>query len=215
MSHAWVWVALFVLGCYHGINPGMGWLFAVALGLQEKSLRAVFAALPPILLGHVASVAAFVFVIGVAQRELPQNDLRIGAALLLLAFGAFRLIRARHIRWVGMRVGFAGLATWAFLMATGHGAGLMLLPFLTGSVGHHNPSMQMNMAQGMQLPALPTSQWATAIGVHTLGYLATMTATAWIVYDRTGVGILRSTWFNFDLVWAVALIVSGLLILVL
>lgn len=215
MSHAWVWVALFALGCYHGINPGMGWLFAVAMGLQEKSLRAVFAALPPILIGHLASVAAFVAIVGVAQRALPQNDLRYGAAGVLLAFGVLRLVRARHIRWVGMRVGFSGLVTWSFLMATGHGAGLMLLPFLTGSVRPTNDGMHMGMGQGLSIPALPPAQWPLAIAVHTFGYLLIMTAAAWLVYDRTGVGILKATWFNFDLIWALALILSGLLILVL
>lgn len=216
VGHMWIWFALFVLGCYHGINPGMGWLFAVALGLQDKSARSVFAAIPPIAIGHVLSVAALVLIAGVAERALPQNDIRIGAAGLLLAFGLFRLLRARHIRWVGMRVGFVGLATWAFLMATGHGAGLMLLPFLTGTMRQDMHGMHMGtLSASAGLEGMPASQWPLAVAVHTFGYLATMTAIAWIVYDRTGVRILKSTWFNFDLVWAVALIVSGALILVL
>ena len=217
MQHPWVWLALFVLGCYHGVNPGMGWLFAVALGLQYKSARSVFAAIPPIALGHIVSVTALVLLAGVAARELPQNDLRLGAAVVLLIFGIFRLVRARHIRWVGMRVGFTGLALWAFLMATGHGAGLMLLPFLTGSITRNAEAMHMvgMGAPAGSIPGLPPSLWPWAVLVHTFGYLLTMTAVAWIVYDRTGVSILRSTWFNFDLVWAIALIVSAAIIFIL
>jgi hypothetical protein len=177
----------------------------------------VFTAIPPIALGHIASVTTLVLIAGVAERAVPQNDLRFGAALVLLVFGIFRLVRARHIRWVGMRVGFAGLALWAFLMATGHGAGLMLLPLLTGSMTHNADTMHMvgMAASAGEIPALPPGQWAWAVLVHTFGYLLTMTAIAWIVFDRTGVSILRSTWFNFDLVWAIALIVSAALIFIL
>jgi hypothetical protein len=205
MLHAWIWSALFALGCYHGINPGMGWLFAVALGLQEKSRRAVFAALPPIALGHVLSVGAVVALAAVAQRALPEIALRYGAAAILLLFGIYRLVRARHIRWVGMRVGFWGLAAWAFLMATGHGAGRMLLPFLAGPMG--------GMSGVTVPPPLAPIVWVWAVAVHTFGYLLIMTLVAWVVFDRVGVRILRTAWFNFDLAWAFALIVSGGLML--
>jgi hypothetical protein len=214
-----MWPALFALGCYHGINPGMGWLFAVALGLQEKSERAVFAALPPIALGHVISVGSIVALAAVAQRTLPPDALRYGAAALLLSFGVYRLVRARHIRWVGMRVGFWGLAAWSFLMATGHGAGLMLLPFLSGAAGMSASPAHMGSVGTMQgtsaIAATPAGIWVAAVGVHTFGYLLTMIAIAWIVFSRLGVKILRTAWFNFDLAWAIALILSGALMLVL
>ena len=216
MSDTWIWYALFALGCYHGVNPGMGWLFAVALGLQDKSARSVFAALPPIAIGHVASVSLIVALAAVAQRELPANELRYGAAALLLGFGVYRLVRARHIRWVGMRVGFWGLTAWAFLMSTGHGAGLMLLPFLTGTAGRGMPAMR-DGAMGAALGAsgLAPSAWVLAVAVHTFGYVVAMTVVAWIVYVRVGVQLLRTAWFNFDLAWAVALIVSGLFVMLL
>ena len=218
MSHAWMWPALFALGCYHGINPGMGWLFAVALGLQEKSERAVIAALPPIALGHIVSVGSIVALVALAEETLPPDVLRYGAAALLITFGVFRLVRARHLRWVGMRVGFWGLAAWSFLMATGHGAGLMLLPFLSGvtqqgsfmNMGSMGAMHGANATQAASLAVL-----AGAVGVHTFGYLLTTTAVAWLVYTRVGVAILRSAWFNFDLVWSIALVVSGALILLL
>ena len=214
MSHAWMWPALFALGCYHGINPGMGWLFAVALGLQEKSERAVFAALPPIALGHVVSVGLIVALAAVAQQTLPADALRYGAAALLVSFGVYRLVRARHVRWVGMRVGFWGLSAWSFLMATGHGAGLMLLPFLSGAAHQgsfvHMGGMSALYGVSAIVPASP-SLWAGAVAVHTFGYLVTMIAIAWIVFTRVGVTFLRTAWFNFDLAWAMALILSGVL----
>ena len=125
-------LALFVLGAYHGINPGMGWLFAVALGLQEKSRRAVFRALPPIALGHALSVGSIVGVVLVARVGLPHAFLKFGAATILFAFGLYRLLRSRHPKWVGMRVGFRDLVLWSFIMASAHGAGLMLVPLLVG-----------------------------------------------------------------------------------
>jgi hypothetical protein len=214
-----MWPVLFALGCYHGINPGMGWLFAVALGLQEKSRRAVFAAVPPILLGHLVSVGIVVALAAIAQRTLPVDVLRYGAAALLLSFGVFRLVRARHVQWVGMRVGFWGLAAWSFLMATGHGAGLMLLPFLSGLVRMDGASLHMGNMASMQsahaLVPVPPEILVGAVGVHTFGYLLTMLVIAWIVFDKVGVQILRTAWFNFDFAWALALILSGGLMLLL
>jgi hypothetical protein len=189
----------------------MGWLFAVALGMQEKSSRAVLAALPPIALGHVASIASVVTVAAVAQLTLAAPVLKYGAAALLVGFGLYRALRARHLRWVGMRVGFFGLAAWAFLMATGHGAGLMLFPFLTHASALDANQMKMEGMGGA--PALPLGVWSLAVAVHTFGYLLTMTAIAFVVYNKVGVKFLRTAWFNFDLVWAFALILSGGLML--
>jgi hypothetical protein len=201
------WVVLFLLGCYHGVNPAMGWLFAVALGLQERSTRAVAAAIVPIAIGHVASVAVIVFVALSAARTLPHPAVRVTAALLLIGFGAYRLARTRHPRWVGMQVGFGGLILWGFLMASAHGAGLMLLPFVL-------PSSPMAMEASMPMPAAPPSAGLVTgmliVAVHSLGYLFVMTVIALVVYRRFGLKLLRTAWFNVDLVWAVALIVTGL-----
>jgi len=126
------WAALLALGAFHGINPGMGWLFAVALGLQERRRRAVLWSLVPIALGHALSIGAVVLVVGLAQEAIPMEWLRwpIGAGLVL--FGGYKLFRMRHPRWVGMKVSFRDLVTWSFLMASAHGAGLMLVPVLLG-----------------------------------------------------------------------------------
>jgi hypothetical protein len=202
-----MWVVLFLLGCYHGVNPAMGWLFAVALGLQERSTRAVAAAIVPIAIGHVASVAAVVAVALTAARTLPHPAVRVTAALVLIGFGAYRLARARHPRWVGMRVGFGGLMLWGFLMASAHGAGLMLLPFVL-------PASPMAMDASMPMPAAPAlaglGTGLLIVSVHSAGYLLVTTVVALVVYRRFGLKLLRTAWFNVDLVWSVALIATGL-----
>lgn len=186
----------------------MGWLFAVALGLQEKRGAAVVRAIVPIAIGHVASIAIVVVVAVTAAVALPHAIVHVTAAAILLAFGAYRLARARHPRWVGMRVGFWGLMVWGFLMATAHGAGLMLVPFVT--------TMPLAMGRTMRMPVAPTNAYAQGwlmIAVHTFGYLATMTLVAIVVYRSVGVSFLRKAWLNLDLLWGVALIVTGIIAL--
>jgi hypothetical protein len=202
MSHG-VWLALFLLGCYHGINPGMGWLFAVALGLQERRTTAVLRAIVPLVLGHVVSVALVVLLAALAAFEFPHAVVHRVAAGVLLTFGAYRLIRARHPRWVGMQVGFWGLVLWGFLMSSAHGAGLMLLPFVLA-----NAPAPMGMPMPDALHAQFAQGWLM-IAVHTLGYVVALTAVALVVYVRFGVSFLRTAWFNVDLVWGVALLVTG------
>ena len=65
----WPWAALALLGAYHGINPGMGWLFAVARGMQEKSRRAVLSSLLPIAIGHEASIVMVVVAVSARDRR--------------------------------------------------------------------------------------------------------------------------------------------------
>ncbi len=215
----WLWMALFLLGAYHGLNPAMGWLFAVALGLQERASRAVVHSLWPLALGHLASIIAVVGVMQVAAFALPLRTLRIAAAVLLITFGAYRLLQRRHPRWVGMRVGSRDLAVWSFLMASAHGAGLMLLPFMlsfsrpqaamTDGHMHH-----MVVAGLMHVPANAAMQWWLPAGLHTLGYLLVTAALALLVYHKLGVAVLRRAWFNLDLLWVGALIGMGVLTLV-
>ena len=132
----WPWITLAALGAYHGINPAMGWLFAVALGLQERSRGAVFSAFPPIALGHAASVALVVGVVVVGRAIVPIDALKIMGCVALVSFGIYKLVRSSHPRWVGMRVGFRDLTAWSFLMASAHGAGLMLVPILLRLPGY-------------------------------------------------------------------------------
>jgi len=192
------WSTLFLLGAYHGVNPGMGWLFAVARGMQEHRTRAVAWSLPPIAIGHALSVGVMILTVRLAQAAMPLKYIRIGVAVALVSLGVYKLIRSRHFRWGGMQVGFRELTIWSFLMASAHGAGLMVLPVvLAGPHARHHAASQ-DAATGV---------WATLI--HTLGYLSMTTLVALLVYQKLGLAMLRRSWFNLDLIWAIALVVTG------
>lgn len=215
MSELWPWLTLFGLGAYHGINPGMGWLFAVALGLQEKSRRAVLKALPPIALGHALSIGVIVGLLWLAQASLPQKALRYGAAAILLGFGLYRFFRFRHPGWVGMRVGFRDLTLWSFLMASAHGAGLMLVPILLGWPQANHADHQGHMSHESNLQSFNNPLlWLAAVLVHSAGHLFVALLIALVVYEKLGLALLRRAWFNLDLLWMIALMLSGLLILI-
>ena len=215
MSELWPWLAVFGLGTFHGINPAMGWLFAVALGLQDQKRTAVFRALPPMVVGHALSVGIIIAVVLVARVNLPPRTVKIGAAAILFGFGLYRLLRSRHPNWVGMRVGFGDLTLWSFVMASAHGAGLMLIPFflpsLAAAESHHHDAHQMHAwaFANFSAPYL----LITAVVVHTLGYLLTTALVAIVVYEKLGLAILRRAWFNIDLVWMLALMITGVFIL--
>ena len=222
MSDLWPWLTLFGLGAYHGINPGMGWLFAVALGLQEKSRRAVLLALLPIALGHMLSIGVVVGLLWLAQASLPDKTLRFGAAAILFSFGLYRLVRSRHPSWVGMRVGFRDLTLWSFLMASAHGAGLMLMPIMLGWFQGNETGANMHLEHlshlghaghhfSQQIPASPL-WWLLAVVVHSTGHLLVSALIAILVFEKLGLAILRRAWFNFDLLWVIALMISGILI---
>jgi hypothetical protein len=197
------WSTLFLLGAYHGINPGMGWLFAVARGMQEHRARAVAWSLPPIALGHALAIGMVVLIAQLAQVAMPLLYVRIGVAVTLVGLGLFKLIGSRHFRWGGMQVGFRDLTIWSFLMASAHGAGLMVLPVVLASGPHaHHMAASQGAAGGI---------WATLI--HTLGYFAVTAAAALLVYQKFGLAMLRRSWFNLDLIWAVALVITGIVAL--
>jgi len=203
-------VTILLLGAFHGLNPGMGWLFAVALGMQERRLGAVWRALIPLTLGHALAIAAVVLVAVAVGVAAPIASLRWPVALTLAALGAYRLMRHRHFTGGGMRVGMGGLTAWSFLMATCHGAGLMVLPvFLGMAVPAHGASCHMPVAASANAAVA-----ATATLAHGVGYLIVTAAAAWIVFAKLGVGMLRKAWFNLDLVWAVALIATAILTVV-
>ena len=193
---------ILVLGAFHGINPGMGWLFAVALGMQERRLSAVWRALIPLTLGHALAIGATVLAATAAGAALPVASSRLPIAVTLGALGVYRLVRHRHFSGGGMRVGMGGLTVWSFLMATCHGAGLMVLPVFLGMTVAHGASCHA---------ALVTANAAAATVVHGAGYLLVTAAAAWTVFTKVGVGILRRAWFNLDLIWAIALIGTGIL----
>jgi hypothetical protein len=214
VSHIWPWLALAGLGLFHGINPAMGWLFAVGLGLQRRSGVAVAQALPPIALGHAVSIAVVAAALGLARAAVDAALLRLAAALCLIAFGAYHLVRGyRHQFRVGMQVGFLDLALWSFLMATAHGAGLMVMPVLlelpAGAASAHAGSHDAVVS------ALTGSLWTglLAVTVHTVAMLVAAGAIAWVIYAWVGLAVLRRAWINLDVVWSVVLIGTGLIFL--
>jgi hypothetical protein len=201
------WVMLMALGAFHGINPGMGWLFAVALGMQERRRRAVLRALVPLGVGHALAVAAAVGAALAIGAVLPMGSLRWPMAGVLVWLGLSRLIRHRHPRCAGMHVGMAGLTLWSFVIATAHGAGLMVVPVFVGMAmagegghAHHMPTAGAGAGTAL-----------VATSLHAAGYLAVTAFVAVLVFEKLGVGILRRAWLNLDLIWAAALLATGVL----
>jgi len=208
------WKAMVFLGAYHGVNPGMGWLFAVALGMQRGSARGVWGALPPMALGHAGAVGLVLLTVGLAQVVIPTDVLRIVVALMLTMLGLHRLWNHRHPRFGGMQVGFRDLTVWSFLMASAHGAGFMVVPFVMSapsvlSAAGHEHAHHIAAAAGANVAAARMM----AAAVHTLAYFAVMTIVAWGVYGRLGLNLLRKAWFNMDWVWAGALVLTGVIVL--
>ena len=201
MSETWSWLALAGLGAFHGLNPAMGWLFAVALGLHRQSRRIVYVSLLPIAAGHALSIAAAVGLLVAAGTMVPGNLVRIGCGLLLLGWAAYHWRYGhRHRVRFGMQAGLLGLGIWSFLMATAHGAGLMLWPVLMPLCF---PDTVSARDSGPAVLAL------IGVGVHTAAMLAVTAAIAGIVYEWAGVEILRHAWLNVDLIWTVALVAMG------
>jgi len=207
--------ALVGLGAFHGLNPAMGWLFAVARGMQERSRAVLLRSLPPIALGHLASVAIVAAVVSATESVVAANVVGIVGGLALVGFGLWRLLSDRHFRWAGMRLSQGQLVGWSFLMSSAHGAGLMLLPVLTASaVGNGHMA---HMASGPAMDGTPAAalEGLAAAGVHTIAMFAVMAACAVLVYEFVGVNILRRAWFNVDKLWAAVMVGAGTLTIVL
>jgi hypothetical protein len=206
-------VLMLLLGAYHGINPGMGWLFAVALGMQEHNSAAVGRSLLPIALGHGLAIGVVVLLAVLTGAVIPLAYIKLVVALILMGFGVYCLFRQRHPRGGGMRVGFGDLTIWSFLMASAHGAGFMILPVLLGfSVNAAHSVHDAGSAMAAGPLASPTAA-LMATAVHTMGYLAAAGIVAWVVYQKLGLALLRKTWINLHLIWAVVLILSAVLTL--
>jgi hypothetical protein len=215
MTHAGLTSTVFwlmvLLGAYHGLNPGMGWLFAVALGMQEQKGSAVARSLVPIAIGHAAAIGSVVLTTALLGMTLPLVVIRYFVAAVLVGLGIYCLVRHQHPRWVRMQVGFRDLTVWSFLMASAHGAGLMVVPVLLGST---TVEAQGRMASHNHISASASPlAGILATGVHTIAYLAVTGLLAWVVYRRLGLALLPKAWFNFDLVWAAALVATGLVTL--
>jgi hypothetical protein len=205
-STLWPWVALAGLGAFHGLNPAMGWLFAVALGLHRRSRGVVVLALAPIALGHAAAVGMVLLAVIVFGTVLDATILGRGAGIVLLVGAAVHALAGHRppIR-IGMQTGLAGLALWSFMMAGAHGAGFMLIPALL--------SLCVSPGTGGELTAstsIPVS--LAALVVHTEAMLAVIGAISLIVYNQ-GLVFLRRGWINMDVLWTVALVAGGIFLL--
>jgi hypothetical protein len=214
MTHAGLtstalWMML-LLGAYHGINPGMGWLFAVALGMQEQKGSAVVRSLIPIAIGHALAIGSVVLAAAVLGMTLPLAAIRYSVAAILIGLGIYSLVRHQHPRWVRMQVGFRDLTVWSFLTASAHGAGMMVVPVLLGS---STVEAQGQMAGHNHMAPTGPLAGMLATGVHTIAYLAVTGLFAWVVYRKLGLALLRKAWFNFDLIWGAALVATGLVTL--
>jgi hypothetical protein len=213
------WTSIGLLGGLHGVNPAMGWLFAVSLGLQAQSSRAVWSALAPLALGHALAVAVALAAAAMLGVVLPLGSVRWIAAAALLGFGVLHLRPHAHPRWGvgGLCVGPGRLTTWSFLVSSAHGAGLMVLPFvLPGASGTASGVAHAHAAAGSHAAHVTgvamsaghsTALLATLL--HTLSYVAVSGAIAYVVYQHLGLRFLRRAWINMNVIWAVALIITA------
>jgi hypothetical protein len=209
VNELWPWLALAGLGAYHGVNPAMGWLFAVALGLHRHSRRVVLTALLPIAIGHALAILAVALAVVLLGIVVDQRTIRLAAGALLIGWAAYHtLYGSRHRVRFGMQVGMLGLGSWSFLMASTHGAGLMLVPVLIPLCLAAAPAQELTAAG-----SLPVA--LAAVGAHTLAMLATTGVIALAVYDWFGLAFLRKGWINLDLLWTIALVATGLILFLL
>lgn len=204
-TELWPWLALAGLGAFHGLNPAMGWLFAVALGLHRHNRRLVWLSPFSMALGHAISVALVAGAFLWAGRLIDPRGMRIAGGIILIGWALYHArYGQRHRVRIGMQAGLAALAMWSFLMATAHGAGLMLWPVLMPLCFTAAPSSP---------PTSPLTIAVLGITIHTLAMLIVTTAIAVIVYEWVGLEILRRAWINVDMIWTLALLLAGSLLL--
>lgn len=201
------WLALAGLGAFHGMNPAMGWLFAVALGLHRNSRRIVWLSLAPIALGHALSVASVVLLVVGFATLVDTRWIEIFGGLVLIGWAVWQFRYGhRHRVRIGMTTGLAGLGLWSFLMATAHSAGLMLVPVLIPLCGAGTPVRELTSSGSLQVAL-------AAISLHTMAMLIVAGTIAALVYEVFGIAFLRKGWINLDLLWAIALLLAGMSLL--
>jgi hypothetical protein len=206
---AGLWLAVVASGLYHGINPGMGWPLAVSAGLMQKSPRALVAALGPLSAGHLVAIFVMMLPFALLMTLIEwRRQIQIGASLLVVGFGLFRLVNRRHPRALA-RIAPTQLALWSFAVAIAHGAGLMLVPIYLGlcrisdlDKGHQAAGALIDTSLGMAV--------LVAV-VHASAMIAAGGLLAWLVYRYLGLAFVSRSWFNLDATWAVSLILVGAL----
>ncbi|PWK71665.1 hypothetical protein [Aminobacter sp. AP02] len=202
------WLVLAGLGAFHGLNPAMGWLFAVALGLHRESRRTALLALIPIALGHMVSIGVVAMAVLTLGLVADQRSLETAAGMVLIGWAIFHATSGHNHRVrIGMKTGMMGLGVWSFLMATAHGAGLMLVPVLIPLCLSGSPASDLTAAGSLPIAL-------SAIGVHMGAMLAVILVVTVCVYEWAGLSFLRRGWINFDLIWIAALTITGIVLIV-
>jgi hypothetical protein len=211
---AWPYILLGLLGAYHGINPAMGWLFAVALGMQERSRRAVLRSLLPIAIGHECSIVLIAGVVLGLGLLADSSALHVGAGIGLIVFGSFRFIKPHaHFRWTSMNVNRRELSWWSFLMSTAHGAGFMVAPVLIGAGAADTARASDHELRHVQTASLSIPGSALALLLHVASMILVMGVVSIVVYEKLGVAILRQAWLNTEWLWAGAFVMAGVVTL--
>jgi hypothetical protein len=196
-------------GLYHGVNPGMGWPLAVSAGLIERSSHAIVAALWPLAVGHLLAmlVVMLPFALLIALVEW-QQQIQIGASLLVIGFGIFRFANRRHPRALA-RIRPTQLGLWSFAVAIAHGAGLMLVPIYLGLC------RAADLGKGHEAAgALINANLSVAVlvsVVHSVAMIAAGGFLAWLVYRYLDLKFISRSWFNLDAIWAFSLVLVGAL----
>ena len=209
MSPGWttagLWLAVVASGLYQGVNPGMGWPLAVSAGLMEKSPRALLLALWPLSVGHLLAILMmllpFALLLALAQW---QREIQAAAALLVIGYGVFLLLRRRHPRALA-RIPPTQLGLWSFAIAIAHGAGLMLVPIYLGLCG---TTARAHEAAGPLVEANLGMAMLVAV-VHVVATIAAGGCLAWLVYRYLGLKFVSRSWFNLDASWAASLVLVG------
>ncbi len=209
LTPAILWLAVVASGLYHGVNPGMGWPLAVSAGLMGRNSRALIAALWPLTVGHLLAMLVVILPFSLLVALLQwTRQIQIGASLLVIAFGIFRLVNRRHPR-VLARIRPTQLALWSFAVAIAHGAGLMLVPIYLGlcrpadlNRTHEAAAVLINANLGMAI---------LVSVVHSVTMVAAGGFLAWLVYRHLGLKFVSRSWFNLDVTWAFSLILVGAL----
>jgi hypothetical protein len=204
---------LVVLGAYHGLNPAMGWLFAVSRGMQERSRRGVLRSLVPIAIGHELALIVVAGIVIVAAEIVDPQVLHIAAAVVLFSFGIFRFVKPRaHPRWTKMRVNNKELTLWSFLMSSAHGAGLIIAPVLIG-IGSASAAAEPEEKVAAHASLATFAVDGLGLVLHVIAMIAVMAVVALVVYEKLGVAVLKKAWLNTDQLWAAAFIVAALITL--
>jgi hypothetical protein len=202
-----LWGAVALSGLYHGANPGMGWPLAVSAAMMERRGAALPKAVAALGVGHFLAMLVILVPFSMMTALVAwQQQIRIAAGALVIGFGAFLLLYRRHPRLLA-RVAPRRLALWSLLIATAHGAALMLVPIYLGlCTGADRSSGHLAASTLMGSNAL---QAVLVAGLHTIAMIAAGGIAAAAVYYWMGLKALTRGWFNLDILWAASLIVVG------